>query len=81
MKPTVKLHHFLAVWLKWGTRQARDKPGWRSWWRVGLIGQPTRQSYDVQTIPLWCLRHPKVAGSSPAPGTSQQFCLDLTVVN
>ena len=31
--------------------------------RYVLIGQPTRQSYDVQ--PLRCLRHPKVAGSSP----------------
>ena len=26
-----------------------NKPGWRSWWRVGLIGQPSRQSYDVQS--------------------------------
>ena len=48
---------------------AAFRPGWRSWWRVGLIGHYERTNRR-------CLRHPKVAGSNPAPGTTSERFMD-----
>ena len=44
-----KITSLFSRMVEMGNATATDKPGWRSWWRVGLIGQPTRQSYDVQS--------------------------------